>query len=55
MKSRARIEQAKGMLMAVHAVGEDRAFEMLVEQSQQRNVRLAAVAAELVETLTHRQ
>ncbi|MBT2269667.1 MULTISPECIES: GAF and ANTAR domain-containing protein [Rhodococcus erythropolis group] len=55
MKSRARIEQVKGMLMAVHAIGEEWAFEMLVEQSQQRNVRLAAVAAELVETLAHRK
>jgi transcriptional regulator with GAF, ATPase, and Fis domain len=55
MKSRARIEQAKGMLMAVHAIGEEKAFEMLVEQSQQRNVRLATVADELVATLTDPQ
>lgn len=52
MKSRARIEQAKGMLMVLHGISAERAFEVLVEQSQSRNVRVAVIAAEVVETLT---
>ncbi len=54
MKTRASIEQAKGMLMVLHGISADRAFEVLVEQSQSRNVRVAAIAAEVVETLTTR-
>ena len=52
MKTRAAIEQAKGMLMVLHGISADRAFEVLVEQSQSRNIRVAAIAAEVVETLT---
>lgn len=52
MKTRATIEQAKGMLMVVHGISADRAFEVLVEQSQSRNIRVAAIAAEVVDTLT---
>lgn len=52
MKSRALIEQAKGMLMALHGISADRAFEVLVEQSQSRNIRVATIALEVVETLT---
>lgn len=47
MKTRAAIEQAKGMLMARHGISADRAFEVLVEQSRSRDVRVA----EIVETL----
>ncbi|WP_261949357.1 GAF and ANTAR domain-containing protein [Rhodococcus sp. T9N] len=54
MKTRAAIDQAKGMLMALHGIDEDRAFEVLVDQSQQRNVRVAMLAAEVVESLTKR-
>lgn len=54
MKTRATIDQAKGMLMALHGIDEDRAFEVLVEQSQQRNARVAMLAAEVVESLTKR-
>lgn len=52
MKTRATIDQAKGMLMALHGISEDRAFEVLVQQSQQRNIRVAVVAAEVVKSLT---
>ncbi|MBW0292711.1 MULTISPECIES: GAF and ANTAR domain-containing protein [Rhodococcus] len=52
MKTRAAIEQAKGMLMVLHGISAERAFEVLVEQSQSRNIRVAAIAAEVVETLT---
>lgn len=54
MRSRAVIEQAKGVLMALHGIDDVRAFEMLVEQSQQRNVRVCVLAVELVESLTTR-
>jgi GAF domain-containing protein len=54
MKSRAVIEQAKGMLMILREIDEDAAFKVLVEQSQHRNVRLAVVATELVDSITHR-
>jgi GAF domain-containing protein len=54
MKARAGIEQAKGMLMAMHAITADEAFEMLVAQSQRRNIRLVVVAAELLEALSRR-
>jgi GAF domain-containing protein len=52
MKTRATIDQAKGMLMALHGISEDRAFEVLVQQSQQRNIRVAVLAAEVVKSLT---
>ncbi len=52
MKTRAAIEQAKGMLMVLHGISAERAFEVMVEQSQSRNIRVAAIAAEVVETLT---
>ncbi|MGC0367622.1 GAF domain-containing protein [Rhodococcus sp. 27YEA15] len=54
MRSRAVIEQAKGVLMALHGIDDVRAFEMLVEQSQQRNIRVCVLAAELVGSLTTR-
>lgn len=48
MISRAPIEQAKGILMAVHQVGAEEAFEMLRTQSQHTNVKLNQVAAAFV-------
>lgn len=48
MKSRGHIEQAKGMLMVVHAITEDQAFDMLATQSQRQNIRVTAVAAEII-------
>jgi len=54
MKSRGHIEQAKGMLMVMHAITEDQAFEMLAAQSQRHNIRLTTVAAEIIRALSGR-
>jgi PAS domain S-box-containing protein len=48
--SRAPIDQAKGILMAVHQISSDAAFELLRTQSQHTNVRLRDVAARFVAT-----
>jgi response regulator NasT len=47
---RAVIEQAKGILMALHSVDADRAFELLREHSQHNGHKLADVAAAVVES-----
>jgi len=47
-KRRAVIEQAKGILMARHAIGAEKAFAMLRDQSQRSGVKLLAVAAAVV-------
>lgn len=44
------IEQAKGILMERHAVGIDRAFEMLREHSQRGGRKVADVSAAIVES-----
>src|SRR5262249_30884949 len=49
MRSRAAIEQAKGMLMERHGIGPDEAFERLARLSQHANIKLVDVAAALVE------
>lgn len=49
---RAKIEQAKGILMARHAINEDRAFEMLKEHSQHNGRKLIDVAEAIVESHT---
>ncbi len=49
MRSRAVIEQAKGVIMATTRCGADEAFELLVKQSQHENRKLRDVAEELVE------
>jgi GAF domain-containing protein len=46
--SRAEIDQAKGILMAVHGHSADEAFAQLVQQSQERNVKLIDLAREFV-------
>ena len=46
--SRARIEQAKGVLMASRGCTEDEAFRLLVELSQNSNTKLREVAESLV-------
>jgi GAF domain-containing protein len=48
MASRAVIEQAKGVLMGRHAIDETQAFEVLRRASQNRNVKLRTLAAEVV-------
>ena len=50
MASRAVIEQAKGVLMALHKVTADDAFDLLRSVSQRRNVKLRLVAEEVVQT-----
>jgi GAF domain-containing protein len=48
MASRAVIEQAKGVLMARHAIDETVAFELLRRQSQEQNTKLRILAAQIV-------
>jgi AmiR/NasT family two-component response regulator len=47
---RAVIEQAKGILMARHAITADKAFEMLRDHSQHNGRKLADLATAIVET-----
>jgi GAF domain-containing protein len=51
MSSRAQIEQAKGILMCRHACSAESAFEMLVRQSQARNIKLRTVAQVIVASI----
>ncbi|MCC8247675.1 GAF and ANTAR domain-containing protein [Saccharothrix luteola] len=51
LTSRAVIDQAKGIVMAVHRVGADEAFTMLVERSQRENVKLRDFAERFVNDL----
>lgn len=54
MESRAVIEQAKGVLIAWHGLGDDDAFDMLRGRSQTENRKLRDVAVELVEQARQR-
>jgi GAF domain-containing protein len=54
MKTRAVIEQAKGMLMAAQGCDEARAFELLVQASQRENVKLREVARRIVADASQR-
>jgi AmiR/NasT family two-component response regulator len=47
---RAKIEQAKGILMARHCINEDKAFEMLRQHSNQNGRKLIDVAEAVVES-----
>jgi PAS domain S-box-containing protein len=47
-KSRASIEQAKGMLMAIYGIDGDAAFDLLKWRSQETNVRLRPLAEQIV-------
>ncbi|OXM66049.1 GAF and ANTAR domain-containing protein [Amycolatopsis vastitatis] len=49
LTSRAVIDQAKGMLMAIRQIDADDAFSLLVEQSQRENTKLREVAEQFVE------
>jgi AmiR/NasT family two-component response regulator len=42
------IDQAKGILMALHRISADDAFGRLVEQSQNTNLKLRDVAEQFV-------
>jgi AmiR/NasT family two-component response regulator len=50
MKSRATIEQAKGILMERHKLAADTAFDLLVRVSQEQNRKLRDLADDLVST-----
>lgn len=49
LRSRAVIEQAKGMLMATHQCNADEAFDLLRRASQARNVKVHVLATKLTE------
>ncbi|MFJ1766812.1 ANTAR domain-containing response regulator [Amycolatopsis sp. NPDC088138] len=50
LTSRAVIDQAKGILMALHGIPADEAFDLLVKASQERNAKLREVAQDFVAT-----
>jgi hypothetical protein len=52
LQSRAVIDQAKGILMAIRQIGADEAFTLLVEQSQRENRKLRDLAVQLVNQAT---
>jgi GAF domain-containing protein len=52
MRSRAVIEQAKGILMAIHKITDEQAMDQLIARSQKVNVKLRQVAADFVRTMT---
>lgn len=52
LSSRSTIDQAKGVLRAVHGCSADEAFAMLVQRSQHANVKLHVVAAELLDSVS---
>ncbi len=52
MNNRAPIEQAKGILMALHRIGPDEAFAILSTQSQHANRRLREIAVDFVTAVT---
>ncbi len=54
LTSRDLIGQAKGILMAQVHCGPDAAFDMLRRESQQRNIKLRQVAAEVIERTVDR-
>lgn len=54
LTSRAEIDQAKGVLMALHACTADEAFARLVEQSQHHNLKLREVARQLLGSIQGR-
>jgi len=54
LASRAVIDQARGMVMALAPCSSDRAWHLLVDVSQHCNIKLRDVAASLVATTTDR-
>lgn len=51
MRTRATIEQAKGIVMAIRGVDAEDAFEVLSLQSQNENVKLSAIAQRIVDSV----
>jgi GAF domain-containing protein len=54
MKSRATIEQAKGVLMGAQRCSADEAFELLTRASQRENVKLRDIARRIVDNAAER-
>lgn len=52
LTTRSVIDQAKGVMRAIHGCTAEEAFAMLVERSQNANVKLHLVAAELLDSLS---
>lgn len=52
--ARDRIEQAKGVLMAVYDIPADRAFDILVWRSQETNIKVRELAAQFMTSLAGR-
>jgi AmiR/NasT family two-component response regulator len=50
MRTRAVIEQAKGIFMATHRISADKAFQALARASQRENRKLNDIAQRLVDT-----
>jgi GAF domain-containing protein len=48
MRSRATIEQAKGIIMSTLRCGSEQAMQVLIGQSQQQNIKLRDLAVEIV-------
>lgn len=51
VEQRGVIEQAKGMLMAIYDVSAEAAFDLLRWRSQEANLKVRAIAQEIVETV----
>ena len=51
LTSRAEIDQAKGVLMAMHGCATDKAFALLVRQSQNTNTKINEVARDLLASI----
>ncbi len=54
LTSRAEIDQAKGVLRAVHGYTAKDAFNALLNESQRRNIKLRTIARELLDSLSTR-
>jgi PAS domain S-box-containing protein len=50
-EARARIEQAKGVLMATYGISAERAFDILVWRSQETNLKLRDVASRFLDAV----
>ncbi|MEV6909089.1 GAF and ANTAR domain-containing protein [Amycolatopsis sp. NPDC051071] len=55
LTTRAVIDQAKGILMAIRQISADEAFTLLVEQSQRENIKLRDLAVRFVDHATGKQ
>lgn len=52
MKTRAYIEQAKGIIMAARGMSAEEAFAVLADQSQNSNVKVSEVSQRLIESVS---